>query len=98
MNQYMRVALENGIDLNFSDILPLVSNNVNTELEKLLSSTPIDKLVAMLGEDKVKGIRNSGRKKKVAPPTANSVKDTGAGKTADSKQTRKNMSDFFNSL
>lgn len=98
MNQYMKIALENGIDLNFNDILPLVSENVNSELTKLLSSTPIDKLVAMLGEDKVKGIRSSGRKKKVAPPTANSVKDTGSGKVSDKKKDKISMDDFFRNL
>ena len=98
MNQYMKIALENGIDLNFSDIIPLVSNNVNSELSKLLSSTPIEKLISMLGDEQLKGIRKSGRKVKVAPPSAGSIKDTGAGKSEDKPKTRQSMSDFFKNI
>lgn len=98
MNQYMKIALENGIDLNFSDIIPLVSNNVNSELSKLLSSTPIEKLISMLGDEQLKGIRKSGRKVKVAPPSAGSIKDTGAGKSEDKPRTKVSMTDFFNKL
>jgi len=98
MNQYMKVALENGIDLSFADLIPLVSDNVNSELTKLLASTPIEKLVSMLGEDKVKGIRNSGRKKKIAPPTASSVQDTSSGNSNNKPKAKKNMSDFFRNL
>lgn len=97
MNQYMRVALQNGIDLSFGDIIPLVSQSVNSELERLISSTPTDKLIKMLGEDQVKGIIGS-RKKKVAPPTASSVKDTASGDKTEKKRSKVNMKDFFNSL
>jgi len=98
MNQYMKIALENGIDLNFSDIIPLVSNNVNSELSKLLSSTPIEKLISMLGDEQLKGIRKSGRKVKVAPPSAGSIKDTGAGKSEDKPRAKVSMDDFFRNL
>lgn len=98
MNQYMRVALQNGIDLSFQDIIPLVSESINTELERLVSSTPTDKLIKMLGEENVKKIAGS-RRKKVAPPTANSVSDTAAGKSSEKKDKKKvRMDDFFRNL
>jgi len=98
MTQYMRVALEQGIDLSFSDIAPLVIESVNLQLNKLVGNMSIDQMIAAMGEDKVKQIIGTRKKVKKAPPTASSIKDTAAGKVGQKKVVKKNMTDFFKSL
>jgi len=102
----MKIALQNKIDLSFSDLIPLVKEGINNEMKSLMNSMSPEELDAILAEEKLKEI--NGRRKKAldakkakeAPPIAQSIKDSSIPKTDDVKKVDKKMAakDFFKNL
>ncbi|HLD91113.1 MAG TPA: hypothetical protein VI911_08890 [Patescibacteria group bacterium] len=82
MTGYMRIALKNNIDVSFNDIVPLVKDQILNEIKSIASVMPLEVIEKLLGEDKVGQIIKKRKKaepvKKEAPPTSNSIKDTGS--------------------
>lgn len=95
---YMLVALQQGYDVSPEDVLPLVRDEIKSDIQALIKVMPDEVLEQFLGKD----VFNRFRKKNLAKAkeastvtTAKAVKDTG-GK-APSKEPEKKISfkDFF---
>lgn len=81
MTGYMRLALKNNIDVNFNEIVPLVKDQIINEIKAMASAMPLEVIENLLGEEKISQIFKKRKKvepiKREAPPTANSIKDSG---------------------
>jgi hypothetical protein len=97
---YMLVALEAGRDVSPEDVIPLVREEMNSDLKEMFSSLPEDQIEALLGEQVI----NKLRKRRVAKSQEaaklignNKVNET--GKSLESKNKvpgeKKNFKDFF---
>jgi hypothetical protein len=97
---YMLVALEAGRDVSPEDVIPLVREEMNSDLKEMFSSLPEDQIEALLGEQ----VLNKLRKRRVAKAQEaaklignNKVNET--GKSLESKNKvpgeKKNFKDFF---
>lgn len=100
MTNLMRIALQNGIDLSFNDLAPIVEEEINASITKLARSKSPEQILKLLTEDQIKSLISSQKPKKEAPPTASSIKDTGAKAKKDDGPVKKtvSMNDFFKNL
>lgn len=104
MTNYMRIALQNGIQLSFKDIIPLVKDKLNKDLQSLLRSQKIDEIESLLGDDVVSNLYKKVHSKKVtakkAPPSPSQIKDTApsADKKPEVAAPKISVKDFFKNL
>jgi hypothetical protein len=103
LNQYMHTALKLGINLSYKDLMPMVTESINADIAKLVSSFSVEQIEKLLGEDKIKGLVSKRKVvKKEVPPTAKSITDTTVAKEKEDPFARKTktipMNDFFKNL
>jgi hypothetical protein len=90
---YMLVALQAGKDVSPDDVIPLVEEELNSDLQDMFASLPEDKIEALLGEQ----VLNKLRKRRVAKAQAaqqaiaKPIKDTGASDKNAKEKTEKKM-------
>jgi len=106
MTNMMKIALANKIDISFSDLIPIVKEEMNKDLKALLASLKSEEVEQILGEEMLKGINSRRRKAqeaakaKEAPPIAQQIKDATPAKVQEKVEEKKkiNARDFFKSL
>lgn len=100
MVAYMAKAIEAGVDISFDEIVPLVKNSHRSLVKNTLKGFSAQELMELLSEAQVNDllVKKTPPKKKVAPPNAQSVKDSGATKSDDPEKPKlrnKSMRGFF---
>jgi hypothetical protein len=96
---YMLVGLEAGYDVSPEDVIPLVQEELNSDLKDMFSSLPEEQVEALLGEQ----VLNKLRKRRVAKAAAAQaavtkpkIQDSGkAAKTEKTEGEKKSYKDFF---
>ena len=102
--QYMATAIKLGIDISFQDIIPLVHDNLRTDMKALLGGLPIEEVLEVLGDEKIQKImaKKMPKPAKKAPEGPKDVKDTSKPKVKEDEYGRKfktkAMKDFFSKL
>lgn len=102
MVDYMSLALKEGIDVNFSDIVPLIHEDMKGQAKGLIQGMSVEDVLQMLSEQTVNDIvlKKMPKEKKKAPPTAQQVVETSKEKKEDTTISRRTGSakDFFNKM
>lgn len=102
MVSYMAKAIEQGIDISFDDIIPLVKNSHRNIVKSTLKGFSAQELLELLSEAQVNDllVKKAPPKKKVAPPTAQQIKDAGEKVEENSgpKFRTQSASEFFRNL
>lgn len=96
---HMYEALKRGYEVKIEDILPLVEEEIQTEIRQMFDVAPEDVVQKIISKEKLNNIRkkNIEKAKSAPPPLSKAVKDTGV----DGKQERKaslkkeSYKDFF---
>lgn len=96
---YMLVALEAGKDVSPEDVIPLVREEMHSDLQQMFSSLPEDVVEGLLGEQ----VLNKLRKRRVAKAQEaqknlpkSQILDTGKnGKEQEASKEKKSFKDFF---
>jgi len=95
---YMLVALQQGYDVSPEDVLPLVREEIKTDIQALIKVMPDEVLEQFLGKD----VFNRFRKKNLAKAkeattvaTAKAVKDTGGKAPSKDPEKKISFKDFF---
>lgn len=99
MTGMMRVAIENEIDLSFKDLVPVVKDELQTDLNSIIGSMPDDVIKSLIGDERLAKFIPKKVVAKEAPPTSSSIEQT--GKKTDKEESKlrsKNINDFFRSL
>ncbi len=98
MTEYMMLGIENGIDVQPQDVIPLIREEIHQEIQQMFQVMPAEVIEQIVG----KGNLDKLRKKRVAAkppvPVKSSIKDTGVTKQQETKkEPEKKMSikDFF---
>lgn len=98
MADLLMLALQEDIDLSPKDLIPLLRNQMNSDIKELFTASSDDVLEELIGKDTISRIRkkNIAKMKQQVAETANSVKPTGA--TSEKKEeapTKIPMKEFF---
>lgn len=98
---YMLLGLNEGIDVSPQDVLPLVRDEIQSDLREMFTVMPDEVIEKIVGKDVFNRVRkkNLAKAKATPSPVRSSVKDTGAGaKPADAGKggaQKKSFRDFF---
>lgn len=103
MTNYMAKAIEQGIDVSFEDIIPIVKNSHRELVKSSLKDFSAQELLELMSEAQVNDLvikKMPKAEKKKAPPTAQSVQDSGERVEVDSgpKFRRQSSTEFFRKL
>lgn len=98
MTEYMIMAVENGIDVDPKDVIPLIREEIHSDISQMFGAMPAELIEQVLGKETL-GKLKSHRKASVGKPpipVKTAVKDVGVSKeekkAVEKKQT---MRDFF---
>lgn len=96
---YMLIGIQNGIDLSPEEVLPLVEQEIKSDLQALIKALGEDKVEDFVGKDVFNKIRKKNlAKAKQTPATAKAaIKDVGASPKigSEDKSEKLSMKDFF---
>lgn len=100
MADYMLLGLQNNLDLNADDVLPLVRQEMQTDLKEMFQVMPDEVIEALVGKDVITRIRKKSvaKAKAAQPPTpiSKSIKDSGQSKPKEAKAEKKQtFKEFF---
>lgn len=94
MADYMLMGLNNNLDLNPEDVLPLVREEIQNDLKDMFSVMPEEVIEAIIGKDVFTRIRKKNvAKAKANPPQPlkSQVKETGQNSKEDNKADEKKI-------
>lgn len=95
--EYMLLGLQNGIDVSADDIIPLVREEVQSDIRQMFSVMPEEVIESVIGKDTLKRLRKRNIAK--AAPAAivsKAIPDTGAGKSeAKTAEKKVPFRDYF---
>lgn len=97
MTEYMIMAVENGIDVNPHDVIPLIREEIHSDIQQMFGAMPVEVIEQIMGKDilgKLKNKRVAAAKPPVPVKTAikDVAKTTEKSKDSVKKQT---VRDFF---
>lgn len=103
MVDMMSVAIQNKIDVSFADLIPMIKEERSSDIKSQIQGMSADDLIQLLSGQVLNDIivKKTPVKKKVVPPTAASIKDTGSSKeksNSGSVTRNKSAEDFFRNL
>lgn len=77
--EYTLLALQNNIDVPIESIVPLVKEDIQSEIKDMFSAMPDEVIEAFLGKDRMSKMRKQSinKGKAATPPTTRSIKDVG---------------------
>ena len=97
MTEYMMLAVENGIDVQPSDVIGIVRDDIHKDIQDMFQVMPAEVIEQIIGKqnlDKLRKKRVAGLKAPV--PLKSGIKDMAHGKKEEVKEEKKQtMRDFF---
>lgn len=96
MADYMLLALENGIDANPEDVVPLVQQEIEDDIKQMFAAMPEEVVEKIIGKDILGKVRKKNLAKAPPPtPVKSAVKDVGAKKETKQESQKMSFKDFF---
>lgn len=96
MSDYLILGVQNGLDVTPDDILPIVREEIQSEIRELINSAPENVIEELFGKEIFNKMRKKNlAKAKTAPVHASSIKDAGGKKTAEKPAEKINYKQFF---
>lgn len=90
MAEIMMIALENNIDLNAKDVIPLMRKQMKQDITEMFSAASDDVLEELVGKDNISRLRKRNlAKAKKAVETASAVQPTGTEVKKEAKEPQK---------
>jgi len=90
MSDYLILAVENNIDATTDDILPLVREEIQSEIRELINTAPEEVIEAWFGKEFFNRMRKKNvAKAKQAPVHASAIKDIGTNSAKPAKEADK---------
>lgn len=99
MADYMKMALENNIDIRANDIIPIVKKDMMDDIRGMLGILPEEIVEEIVGKDRIASLRKKQLAKSRPAPASSKVNSTGADVRPQQKEpTKIPMKDFFKKL
>lgn len=99
--KYLAKAIDKGVEVTAEDVVPLVKEEIASEIQSLFAASPEDYVEQLLGKDTLKRLRKRNLEKaKDAPavPLNKQVQDTGSDKTKPKLEPKLSFKDYFKKL
>ena len=97
MTEYMMLGIENGIDVQPSDIIPILRQEIHQDIQEMFQVMPAEVIEQIIGKQNLDKLRKN-RVKAVQPPVPvkSNVRDVAAQKAEPKKEEKKQtIKDFF---
>jgi hypothetical protein len=97
MTEYLMMGIENGIDVEPKDVIPLIREEIQNDIQEMFQVMPAEVIEQILGKSNIEKLRKKRVASAKAPvPVKASVKDVGAQKKEEVKEEKKQtLRDFF---
>lgn len=97
MTEYLMMGIENGIDVEPKDVIPLIREEIQNDIQEMFQVMPAEVIEQILGKSNIEKLRKKRVATAKAPvPVKASVKDVGAQKKEEIKEEKKQtLRDFF---
>lgn len=101
MADYMLMALENGVELTPDEIIPMLQDEIKSDIQQMFGAMPEEAIEKLIGGETLKKIRQKNIKRakeagKPPVPVKASLKDIGAVKSTDKKpEVKKTIKQLF---
>ena len=97
MTEYLMMGIENGIDVEPKDVIPLIREEIQNDIQEMFQVMPAEVIEQILGKSNIEKLRKKRVANAKAPiPVKASVKDVGAQKKEEKKEEKKQtLRDFF---
>jgi hypothetical protein len=97
MTEYLMMGIENGIDVEPKDIIPLIREEIQNDIQEMFQVMPAEVIEQILGKSNLDKLRKKRVASAKAPvPVKSSVRDVGAQKKEEKKEDKKQtLRDFF---
>ena len=97
MTEYLMLGIENGIDVEPKDVIPLIREEIQNDIQEMFQVMPAEVIEQILGKSNIEKLRKKRVASAKAPvPVKASVKDVGAQKKEEVKEQKKQtLRDFF---
>lgn len=92
MADYMLIAAQNNVDLEPSDLIPLLKKELQDDLKDLFSASPDELVEELVSKERIANIRRSQlakAKQQAQTQTANQVKSAGVAKSSEKAAPKK---------
>lgn len=94
--EYLSLAIENGIDANPEDVLPLVQAEIQDDIKQMFGVMPEDVIEKIIGKDVLTKVRKKNLAKAPPTPVKKSIPDVGAKATPKAPASNpQSFKDFF---
>lgn len=97
MTEYMMMGIENGIDVQPADIIPIIREEIMNDIQEMFQVMPAEVIEQIVGKQNLDKLRKK-RVAQVKPPVPvkSAIKDVGAKKEEPKKEEKKqSIRDFF---
>lgn len=97
MTEYLMMGIENGIDVEPKDVIPLIREEIQNDIQEMFQVMPAEVIEQILGKSNMEKLRKKRVASAKAPvPVKASVKDIGAQKKEEKKEEKKQtLKEFF---
>lgn len=97
MTEYLMMGIENGIDVEPKDVIPLIREEIQNDIQEMFQVMPAEVIEQILGKSNIEKLRKKRVASAKAPiPVKASVRDVGAQKKEEKKEDKKQtLRDFF---
>jgi hypothetical protein len=97
MTEYLMMGIENGIDVEPKDIIPLIREEIQNDIQEMFQVMPAEVIEQILGKSNMEKLRKKRLSSAKAPiPVKSSMRDVGAQKKEEKKQEKKQtLKEFF---
>lgn len=97
MTEYLMMGIENGIDVEPKDVIPLIREEIQNDIQEMFQVMPAEVIEQILGKSNIEKLRKKRIASAKAPiPVKASVRDVGAQKKEEKKEQKKQtLKEFF---
>ena len=97
MTEYLMMGIENGIDVEPKDVIPLIREEIQNDIQEMFQVMPAEVIEQIVGKSNIEKLRKKRVAGAKAPvPVKSSLKDVGAQKKEEKKEEKKQtLRDFF---
>lgn len=97
MTEYMMLGIENGIDVQPADIIPILRQEIHQDIQEMFQVMPADVIEQIIGKSNLDKLRKNRVKAAQPPvPVKSQIRDVAAKKPEEKKEDKKQtIKDFF---
>jgi hypothetical protein len=97
LTEYMIMAVENGIDVDPKDVIPLIRQEIHSDISQMFGAMPAELIEQIMGKDTLGKLKNHRKAAVAKPPVPvkSAVKDVAQSTEKKKEEKKQTVRDFF---